>query len=279
MATYVLGDIQGCFDELLRLLDEINFDSGSDRLLFAGDLVNRGPKSLETLRFVRGLGDAADSVLGNHDLHLLALYHGNDSHASGNSLDSILQAEDRDELLAWLQQRPLLMEHAETGSWVLHAGLPPQWTPDQAKSLAREAEAMLRSDKAGEFFQQMYGNKPKRWKDDLQGMDRLRFIINCFTRLRYCSMDGRLSLKDKGAPGTQRDNTYPWFEIQTRQTRGQRICIGHWSTLGLLHREQVWALDTGCLWGGKLTALRLEDEKVFQVPCKAVLKPKPLKTD
>ena len=274
MSTYILGDIQGCFADLQQLLAKINFNANHDRLLFAGDLVNRGPQSLQTLRFVKDLGSAANTVLGNHDLHLLALANGNLSHASGNSLDPILEAADRDELIDWLRHRPIMIDLTEHNAVIIHAGLPPQWSKQQALQCAAELEAVLRSDDHPAFFQTMYGNKPKKWKNNLRGLDRLRFITNCFTRLRYCKPKGKLSLHDKGPPGTQRAGRIPWFDAPNRQSADTLIFFGHWSTLGLLHRNNVWSLDTGCLWGGQLTAIRLEDLQVFQHQCSGAQDPK-----
>lgn len=273
MSTYVIGDIQGCYDELLKLLKLIDFDSARDKLLFAGDLVNRGPKSLEVLRYVKSLGPAADSVLGNHDLHLLALSQNNRSHASGHSLDAILDAPDRDELLDWLRHRPLLIHDKKLKATVIHAGLPPQWTLKDARRHARELEAILQGKQFHDFFEQMYGNKPKKWKKKHAGMKRLRFITNCFTRLRYCTAKGKLGLRQKGAPGSQNAKYFPWFDISGRKTRHDRIFFGHWSTLGLMMRNNAWSLDTGCLWGGQLTAIRLNDLHTFQVPCQAAQNP------
>jgi bis(5'-nucleosyl)-tetraphosphatase (symmetrical) len=274
MATYVIGDIQGCFSELEQLLELISFDISNDKLVFAGDLVNRGPHSLETLRFVKNLGSAADTVLGNHDLHLLAIWQGNSPHASGDSLEPVFQAADSEELLEWLRHRPLLIHIEEFSSTIIHAGLPPQWSLQDARRYAHEMEAVLRSDTFHLFLQQMYGNKPKKWDPGLQGMDRLRFITNAFTRLRYCTGKGKMNLKDKGAPGTQKQNTLPWFDVKGRKTSADKIFFGHWSTLGLLNRNNTWSLDTGCLWGGHLTAIRLDDLQLFQLKCEAYLTPK-----
>lgn len=274
MSTYAIGDIQGCYDELRRLLDHLNFDPASDTLLFAGDLVNRGPKSLEVLRFVKSLGNAANSVLGNHDLHLLAVSQNNHSHASGKSLDAIFEAQDKTELLDWLRHRPLLIHDEQLECTVIHAGLPPQWTLNDARLHAKELEATLQGESFSNFCAQMYGNKPKKWNQELEGIDRLRFITNCFTRLRYCTKKGKLGLKDKGPPGTQKAKFHPWFDIENRKTRHDKIFFGHWSTLGLLNRNNAWALDTGCLWGGQLTAIRLEDLHIFQVTCEAAQTPR-----
>ncbi len=259
MAVYALGDIQGCYDELRAALDAIHFDPSADQLWFVGDLVNRGPKSLQVLRFVKQLGDAAITVLGNHDLHLLAMGHGNHSRAGKDSLEPVLQASDREELLHWLRHRPLMHHDPKLDFTLLHAGLPPQWTIAIASLRAREVEKVLRGEQRQEFFHGMYGNKPKCWSDDLQDMDRLRFITNCFTRLRFCLPDGRLQLKEKGPPGTQ-DNpaAMPWFDVPGRMSRSSRIVFGHWSTLGYVARNNVWAIDTGCLWGGSLTLLRID---------------------
>lgn len=274
MSTYAIGDIQGCYDELRRLLDKIDFNPGDDRLLFAGDLVNRGPLSLETLRFVMSLGESADSVLGNHDMHLLALWQGNDSHASGNSLDAILKAPDREELLQWLRHRPFLIHDEALESTVIHAGLPPQWTLADARHYAHELEAAIQGEQFNTYCQDMYGNKPKKWKDRLEGMDRLRFITNCFTRLRYCTVKGKLGLKEKGPPGTQKAKYFPWFDVPGRKTSSEKLFFGHWSTLGLINRHNAWALDTGCLWGGHLTAIRLDDLQALQIPCEAAQDPR-----
>ncbi len=259
MATYAVGDVQGCYDELRAALDQVAFDPVEDRLWFVGDLVNRGPKSLEVLRFVRGLGENAISVLGNHDLHLLALAAGRKLPGEKDTFGEVMAAPDHDELIDWLRHRPLMHYDPILEFALLHAGLPPQWTTTQALLRAREVEQVLRSDDHVAFFAEMYGNKPKRWSDDLQGMDRLRFITNCFTRLRFVAPDGRLLLKEKGPPGSVREpGALPWFDHPQRASRGTRIVFGHWSTLGYAARNNVWAIDTGCLWGGALTLLRLD---------------------
>jgi bis(5'-nucleosyl)-tetraphosphatase (symmetrical) len=258
MATFAVGDIQGCYDELRRALDRVGFEPDQDRLWCVGDLVNRGPKSLEVLRYVHELGDSAVCVLGNHDLHLLALHAGNRKHGEEPTLDPVMAAPDRDELLHWLRHLPLLHEDPALGFAMLHAGLPPQWDMVTAATCAREVEAVLQGDAHRDYFLHMYGNKPKRWDPALSGMERWRFITNCFTRLRYCEPDGTLALKEKGPPGSQRSGRIPWFEHPERASRTQRIVFGHWSTLGYQARDNVWALDTGCLWGGSMTLLRLD---------------------
>lgn len=271
MAVYAIGDIQGCYDQLLKLLERIEFDPSEDRLWLAGDLVNRGPRSLETLRFVRKLGKSAISVLGNHDLHLLAVAQGHPKHKDkDHTLDAILQADDRDELLDWLRQRPLIHHSNKLGFTLIHAGLPPQWDISTAIRLASEVESTLRNADYRDFCMAMYGNRPSRWSNDLSGMDRLRFITNCFTRLRYCNADGSLALKEKGPPGSQRSGCLPWFALPDRASRNDRILFGHWSTLGYWQGNNCWALDSGCLWGGNLTALKLrrsKSPKVFQLDC------------
>ena len=259
MALYAIGDIQGCYDELQRLLEKLRFDARADQLWLVGDLVNRGPKSLEVLRFVKSLGDRAITVLGNHDLHLLAISAGIERAKPDDTLGSIQQAPDRDELLAWLRQRPLLHHDATHGYAMLHAGLPPQWDLPQAQRCANEVETMLRGADYQEFFQHMYGNEPDLWRDDLSGWARLRFIVNCFTRLRYVDDNGRIIHKEKGAPHTRRHLT-PWFRAPGRKSCATKIIFGHWSTLGLVFEHNVYALDTGCVWGGELTALRIDTE-------------------
>ncbi|HOP16643.1 MAG: symmetrical bis(5'-nucleosyl)-tetraphosphatase [Gammaproteobacteria bacterium] len=258
MAVFAVGDIQGCYDELRRALDSVGFDPSHDRLWCVGDLVNRGPKSLQVLRFFHQLGDAAICVLGNHDLHLLALVAGNDKHKDESSLDAVMAASDRDELLHWLRQRPLIHFDPELDFLMVHAGLPPQWDLATALACGREVEAVLRGTGNVDYFMHMYGNKPDLWDPSLTGMARWRFVTNCLTRLRYVDGDGRLALKEKGPPGSQARGRIPWFEHPARASRGQRIVFGHWSTLGYLARDNVWALDTGCLWGGALTLLRLD---------------------
>jgi bis(5'-nucleosyl)-tetraphosphatase (symmetrical) len=258
MAVYAIGDVQGCFDELLALLDRIGFDPGTDRLWFAGDLVNRGPKSLETLHFIRDLGDTAVSVLGNHDLHLLAAAHGHPIDHDDHTLDAILAAPDRDELIDWLRHQPLLHHDGQLGFTMVHAGLPPQWNLDLAGRCAREVEAVLQGDRTADFITRMYGNKPKRWSEDLEGWDRLRFIVNCLTRMRFCDRDGKLEFKCKGAPGKQRKGYYPWFDIPWRASRDMNIVFGHWSTLRTYDAPGIFPIDTACLWGGALTALRID---------------------
>ncbi len=275
MAIYAIGDVQGCLDELQRLLDHIHFDPASDRLWLAGDLVNRGPHSLQTLRFVRNLGEAAHTVLGNHDLHLLAASHDPEYASHKDTLRPVLDAPDRDGLLDWLRRQPLLIHDAELKYTLVHAGLPPQWSIEQARAHAHELEQVLRSDDYVEFLFHMYGNKPHYWSDQLSGWDRLRFITNAFTRLRYCDEDGRMALKYKLAPGSQPKRYRPWFEIVNRCSRDDRILFGHWSTLGdyPTTRHNVYPLDTGCLWGGRLTALEIDhpdNPRRHQIPCRGI---------
>jgi len=272
MATYAIGDVQGCHRELLALLDLVNFDPRRDRLWFVGDLVNRGPDSLSTLRWVRSLGDGATTVLGNHDLHLLACAAGvRQSRAPGDdTLAPVLAAPDRDRLLDWLAQRPLLHHDAEAGYTLLHAGLPPQWDLELARECAAEAEGLLRGPERASLLRHMQGDRPRRWTPRLAGWERARFILNCLTRMRYCDADGRLALNETGTPGAQPPALLPWFQAPQRRSRGLRIVFGHWSTLGLNGRDYrewgVYPLDDGCVWGGSLTALRLEDRRRFRVP-------------
>ncbi len=260
MAVYAIGDVQGCYDELRRLLDRLGFEPGRDRLWFAGDLVNRGPQSLAVLRFVIGLGEAAVTVLGNHDLHLVAAAHDRRRLHRKDTLAEILDAPDSAALIDWLRRRPLLHHDPALGYTLIHAGLPPQWDLATARACAAEVEAVLSGDDWGSFMAVMYGDRPDRWDEVLQGVDRLRFITNCFTRLRYCTPDGRLGLKYKGPPGSQPAPYRPWFEIPDRRSADLRILFGHWSTLGETDAPNVFPLDTGCLWGGRLTALRLDSE-------------------
>ncbi|MBU1425735.1 MAG: symmetrical bis(5'-nucleosyl)-tetraphosphatase [Gammaproteobacteria bacterium] len=265
MATYAIGDIQGCYIELQQLLEQIRFDPAQDRLWLVGDLVNRGPDSLQVLRLVKSLGDSAITVLGNHDLHLLAVAEGVGELHRSDTLDEVLGAPDRDELLTWLRQQRLL--HAEGDFVLVHAGLLPQWSVKQAASLAREVESALRGDDYATFFVRMYGNTPHAWDDKLDGYKRLRVIVNAFTRLRVCTPQGEMEFKFKGEVGRIPEGYVPWFEVPQRKSRKASVIFGHWSALGLKVTPKVIALDTGCLWGGPMTAIRLEDRQLFQVNC------------
>lgn len=275
MPTYAVGDIQGCYLELRGLLDKLDFDHKVDRLWFVGDLVNRGPDSLDVLRFVRDLGDAALVVLGNHDLHLLALAAGNNKHANKNTLDAVLKAPDREELLHWLRHRPLLHHDPALSITLIHAGLPPQWDLADAQACAGELERALRGTDYQDYLLAMYGNQPDRWSPELSGMERLRFITNCLTRLRFCTPDGTLALKEKGDIGSHSAGLVPWFQVVGRKTCHDRIIFGHWSTLGYRQEDNIWAIDSGCLWGGALTAIRLDTEPLMpiQMNCKGYLAP------
>ena len=269
MATYAIGDIQGCLTSLQALLAKIDFDPERDCLWLVGDLVNRGPQSLETLRFVRELGDAAVMVLGNHDLHMLAIAQGLRPQTRSDNLDDVLTAPDRQELFEWMRHQPLLHHDAGLGFTMVHAGLSPHWDLAEARQCAAEVEAVLRSDDYQSFITQMYGDEPDRWSADGGGVERWRYIINCFTRLRFCDPDGRLVLKEKGAP-QQQPTLIPWFKVPGRRSASERIVFGHWSTLGMYHGDGVYCLDSGCVWGGSMTALRLDDEPEWiSVPCTA----------
>lgn len=265
MATYAVGDIQGCCTEFQQLLEQIRFDPATDKLWLVGDLVNRGPDSLGVLRLVKSLNDSAITVLGNHDLHLLAVAAGVAKLRSGDTLDDILDAPDRDALLLWLSKQRLL--HTE-GNWVLvHAGLLPCWTVAQAQGLAREVEAALCGAHSREFLSNMYGNTPARWDDNLVGYQRLRVITNAFTRMRICTRNGEMEFKFKGEVKNCPAGYLPWFEAPGRASSDATVICGHWSALGLKITPRVIALDTGCLWGGAISAIRLEDRRIFQVRC------------
>ncbi len=267
MATYAIGDIQGCFAELRELLQKIGFSPEQDQLWLVGDLVNRGPDSLAVLRWARDMGDAAVTVLGNHDLHLLAVAEGLAKHGRNDTLQEIMAAPDREELLAWLRNQRLL--HAEGNHVLVHAGLLPQWTVAQAAALAREVENMLRGKNYRNFLARMYGNSPNRWEDGLSGMGRFRVITNAMTRMRFITSQGVMEFAHKGPPRNPPPGYLPWFEVPGRLSAAATIVCGHWSALGLQLREGLMTLDTGCLWGGQLSAVRLEDRAVFQVACSA----------
>ncbi|MCL6557114.1 MAG: symmetrical bis(5'-nucleosyl)-tetraphosphatase [Burkholderiales bacterium] len=275
MATYVIGDIQGCFVALTQLLQKIAFDPRHDRLWLVGDLVNRGPQSLEVLRWAKSLGDRVVAVLGNHDLHLLAVAEGFVPLHHKDTLGDVLTAPDRAELLQWLRERPLI--HFEHGWLMVHAGLLPQWTVLRAVELAHEVEAELRSPHYRHFLAHMYGNEPRQWRDDLTGIARLRVITNAMTRLRFCTREGVMEFAHKGPPSQPPAGFLPWYEVPERQSRGAPIVFGHWSAHGLDVNSDYCALDTGCLWGGALSAMRLEDRALFQVSCQGLAGTRPLR--
>ena len=270
MTLYAIGDVQGCFDALQALLEKIRFDPAHDTLWFTGDLVNRGPRSLETLRFVKGLGEHAVSVLGNHDLHLLAVAAGTVKRKKQDTLDDVLAAPDRDELLDWLRRRSLLHRDAALGWTLVHAGLLPQWDLADAQRLAREAEAVLQSDHADAFLAHMYGDLPDHWHEDLTGHERLRVVVNAFTRLRYCDLEGKMDLRFKGAPGSQPLGLVPWFQVPHRRAGTEHIVFGHWSMLGAYQDHGVLGLDGGCLLGRELCGARLEPgaAQILSIQCR-----------
>ena len=270
MSTYAIGDIQGCYTELQNLLNEINFNEKNDQLWFAGDLVNRGPKSLQTLRFIKSLGVSAKIVLGNHDLHLIAASKNIRPISNKDTIKEILTADDADELINWLKSRPLLLTDTDLGFTMVHAGIAPQWTLDAAKNFAKECESILQNEKIDDFLMHMYGDTPNIWSDSIEGYARQRFIINCFTRIRFCTINGTLDLDVKVAPGSQKKSLIPWYALPNRKTIDNKIIFGHWSTIHLgtennFKKYNVYPIDTGCLWGGQLTAMRLDDEKIFSV--------------
>ena len=265
LATYAIGDIQGCFDSFMRLLERCAFDPKHDRLWLVGDLVNRGPRSLETLRFVRDLGSAAITVLGNHDLSLLMAAEGFGKRGKGDTFDEILAAPDRDELLGWLRHRPLC--HVENQYCMVHAGLLPQWTASEARSLAAEVEAALTAADWREFMSQMWGSEPASWRNELEGWPRLRVIVNAMTRMRFCSPDGAMDFRFKGEVAKAPAGCMPWFQVPGRRSADSVLVTGHWSALGLKVTTNLMALDSGCLWGGSLSAIRFEDRAIFQVDC------------
>jgi bis(5'-nucleosyl)-tetraphosphatase (symmetrical) len=259
MATYAIGDVQGCFDELQALLERVGFNREHDRAWFVGDLVNRGPKSLEVLRFVRQLGDRAVTVLGNHDLHLVTQHAGLERKRKDDTFTDVLGAPDAKELVDWLRAQPMM--HVEGGWAMVHAGLLPGWSIAKAFSLGKEVQTALNADSYRDFLANMYGGKPERWDDGLAGWDRLRVIVNAMTRMRFCTAEGTMEFQAKGE--TPPAGFRPWFEFRQDE---RALVFGHWSALGLRLLPRLAALDTGCVWGGALSALRLEDRWLAQVP-------------
>lgn len=255
MAVYLIGDVQGCDAPLQRLLDTFDFSPSRDTLYFLGDLVNRGPDSLAVLRRLMSLGSSAQCLLGNHDLHLLAVAQGVRKAHRNDTLDDILAAPDREALLRWVRQRPLAMQ---VQGWLLvHAGVLPQWTAEQTLALAAEVSGMLNGPDGNAWLTSMYGNLPNRWNDELEGADRWRVVVNALTRLRFCNADGVMEFATKDSASAAPEGYMPWFDVPGRRTAGTPVAFGHWSTLGLLQRPDLLALDTGCIWGGCLTAARL----------------------
>lgn len=266
MATYAVGDIQGCYDSLCRLLEACRFEPAQDRLWLVGDLVNRGPRSLETLRLIKSLGPAALTVLGNHDLYLLMVAEGGAKfRGKDDTIQPILDAPDAAELLLWLRQQPLC--HTENGFCMVHAGLLPQWTVRQARELSREVEAALQGEQYPEFVRNLWGSEPAVWSEELTGWLRLRVIVNAMTRMRFCTPQGKMEFHAKGELVNAPAGYLPWFAAPNRQSAESVLVTGHWSALGLKITPNLLALDSGCLWGGELSALRLEDRALFQVRC------------
>jgi len=267
VATYAIGDVQGCYDELMSLVERIGFDPAVDRVWFTGDLVNRGPKSLEVLRYVKGLGDAAVTVLGNHDLSLIAAAAGHrrrSKRTRRDGIDEVLEAADVTELVEWLRARPLA--HRVGDRLLVHAGVLPAWTADDLMARANEVETALRSDGWRELCANMYGDEPRAWRASLTGWERIRLTINSCTRMRFCSLDGTLDLEANGAVAAAPPSLTPWFRVSGRAAADANIFCGHWAMLGLHIQPNVFHLDSGCVWGGALTAMRVEDQAVFQVP-------------
>jgi bis(5'-nucleosyl)-tetraphosphatase (symmetrical) len=273
MSHYVVGDIQGCYAEFAQLLDMIAFDPSGDRVWLVGDLVNRGPDSLSVLRHVKSLGTAATTVLGNHDLHLLVVAAGHRAPHRRDTLSLVLEAPDRDDLLDWLRRRPLVVREGDL--LLVHAGLLPSWTPAEAVRLSGEVEAVLASSAYDDFLRHLYGDEPVRWDPGLTGNDRLRVIVNACTRLRFCSVEDVMELKEKRGPEHSPRGFAPWFAHPGRKSAGVTVLCGHWSTLDLTFAPNMMMLDSGCLWGGTLTAVRLDDARVFQVPSRSAIVPKP----
>jgi len=273
MAHYAIGDLQGCHEEFVQLLELVGFAPSRDRLWLVGDLVNRGPGSLPILREVKALGDAAKVVLGNHDFHLLTVAAGIRPPHRGDTLGEVLAAPDRGDLLDWLRTRPLVVREGEF--LMVHAGLLPAWTAAHAQMLSGEVEAKLAGPDAMRFLSILYGDEPSAWRDDLDGDDRLRAVVNACTRLRFCTADGRMEFREKRGREHAPDGFQPWFAHDVRRTARETVLCGHWSTLDLDLAPNVMMLDSGCLWGGTLTAVSLPDRRVFQVPSRRPVVPKP----
>jgi bis(5'-nucleosyl)-tetraphosphatase (symmetrical) len=265
MATLAIGDVQGCYDQLMRLLERAGYDDARDVLWFVGDLVNRGPQSAQTVRFAKKLGARQVTVLGNHDLALLVIAAGIKKPHRGDTYDELLAAPDREELLHWLRHQKMM--HAGEGYAMVHAGLLPQWSVARALALAQDVEFALQGPDYREFLANMYGNEPVRWRDELAGYDRLRVIVNAMSRMRLVTAEGSMEFGHKLGLANLPAGYLPWYVAPGRASRGDRVIFGHWAALGLLLREDVVCLDSGCVWGRALSALRLEDRRLFQLEC------------
>jgi bis(5'-nucleosyl)-tetraphosphatase (symmetrical) len=270
MAVYAIGDVQGCFNELEQLLDKINFTTSTDQLWFVGDLVNRGPQSLETIQYIRSLGSSAKCVLGNHDIHLIACHAGVQTCKAKSSLNQILQHSHADEIINWLRYQPLLHHDSKLNWTMIHAGLIPQWDLATAQQCANEVEAQLRRADYAEFLAHAYGDIPNQWNSELPQQDRWRITLNAFTRMRLCDHQGRMDFSYKGPLGKQQKHLHAWFDIP-RKSENLNIIFGHWSALGLKQANNLLGLDTGCLWGGQLTAARIDSQSILlhQIDCTA----------
>lgn len=274
MSTYAIGDIQGCFDELQELLKLICFDANKDSLWLTGDLVNRGPKSLEVLRFIKGLGTHAKMVIGNHDLFLLECSTGVAKCGPSDTIDDILRAPDKNELFDWLRHQPFIHYDKQLNFAIAHAGILPTWDLTKTLACAKELELALLGNNYQKLLAEIFGDQPNAWDDNLQSFERLRFISNSFTRMRFCDAQGRLEFNCKNKVGKQPKGYYPWFDLAWRKTKDVNIIFGHWAALDAnIHLTNLFPLDTGCVFGGSLTALRLEDKKYFSVPAKKVYCP------
>lgn len=274
MTTYAIGDVQGCYDSLRRLLDKLTFDPSTDYVWFAGDIINRGPQSLETLRFIISLGNSARTILGNHECHFLASARGHKTPYKTDTFQDIINANNASELIDWVRTRPFLYHDASLGYSMVHAGLPPQWSLVDAKQYAKELQDVFRSNAIDDFLAAMYGNEPTKWNAALSGNERLRFMVNCFTRLRFMTHKGELELKEKNTPSVNTEHLTPWFKVPARKTASDKILFGHWSTLGLNRQNNTICLDTGCLWGGQLSALKLDgSEEVISLDCEQSFAP------
>jgi bis(5'-nucleosyl)-tetraphosphatase (symmetrical) len=271
MTTYAVGDVQGCHPRLLELIQRAESAAEQPTYVFLGDLVNRGPQSLATLNYIRTLGKRAKVTLGNHDLHLLAAAHGIRKSSQSDTLDEILNSPESNELLDWLRQRPLAL--FENGHLFVHAGVVPQWTAEQTIDLAHEVETALGGPHWVDFLREMYGNTPAKWGDALSGIDRLRCIVNALTRIRFCTPDGTMEFATKEGSEANLPGHMPWFDVPDRKTENVTVVFGHWSTLGLVMRPNLIGLDTGCVWGGKLSAINLENRQLIQVDCPKFLQP------
>jgi len=268
MTTYVIGDVQGCYDSLIALLKKIDFSPKKDTLIFAGDIINRGPKSLKTIRFIKDLGESSKLILGNHDLHLISIFYGIRTASPRDTIDKLCKANDAEDLITWLRSQPLAIFDSELDIFISHAGIHPKWTTKKALKRSNKFSKLLAGENYLKLLKRMYGNKPKLYHYSLSKYEKLRFTVNSFTRMRFCEKDSSLNFDEKRSPARINSHLLPWFKLKSKRSKSTRYIFGHWSSLGLYKKDNIICLDTGCVWGNKLTAYNVNEDTFVSVKAK-----------